>query len=156
MNGEEIVSRWDEKGRTEDSGTVALEAGRRYDIMMEFYQKQGGAMAQLYWEAPGGQREIIPAHRLFPSAAAADSGGLTGEYAAGPVYGDLRGATNYVKRIDPAIDFDWNQEGPDVLRPPNYEELKARLPSDARPGAEVVAVRPYPPPHAPVQRTSVV
>lgn len=134
IGDKKLIDRWQEKGRSEDSGTVALEAGKRYDITMEFYQNQGGALARLFWEGPNQVREIVPSDSLFPSVDAKTPGGLTATYAGGAVYGDLRGATRTVTQIDSTIDFDWNRGGPAVLQTPNAGAFRARLPQDFKDG----------------------
>ena len=46
VNGQLIVNNWTDHAPTENSGTIALTAGQRYDIRMEFYENGGGATAQ--------------------------------------------------------------------------------------------------------------
>ncbi len=140
VGGQQVIDRWQEKGRSEDSGTVTLEAGKRYDITLEFYQNQGGAMARLFWESPSQTGEIVPSDRLFPSRATPQPGGLTAFYAAGTVYGDLRGAAHTATQIDPAVDFDWNKDGPATLRTPEAAAFQARLPQDYKPGDNILFV----------------
>jgi predicted esterase len=47
---------------------VRMEAGKRYNVRLEYYQNEGGAMAELRWEAPGViGKSIVPTSQLFPS-----------------------------------------------------------------------------------------
>ena len=46
------------------------EAGKRYDIKMEYYQGASGAAARLLWSCSKIDREVIPASQLFPGKAA--------------------------------------------------------------------------------------
>jgi hypothetical protein len=41
-------------------------AGTKYNITMEFYERGGGAVAQLRWAYPGQGQIVIPQAQLFP------------------------------------------------------------------------------------------
>ncbi|HET9227134.1 MAG TPA: PQQ-dependent sugar dehydrogenase [Thermoanaerobaculia bacterium] len=47
-------------------GKVRLEAGRQYDLRLEFFENKGTAMVQLLWSAPGLPRQVIPESQLQP------------------------------------------------------------------------------------------
>lgn len=49
VNGQLVIDKWQDQGPTEWSGQIALTAGQRYDIRMEFYENEGGATAKLLW-----------------------------------------------------------------------------------------------------------
>jgi len=66
VNGVQLVNNWTDHPPTENSGTIALTAGVRYPIQMDFYENGGGASSALSWSSPSQPREIIPANRLFP------------------------------------------------------------------------------------------
>lgn len=70
VNGQSLINNWSDHSRKEDFGTVNLTAGQKYDIKMEYYERSGGAVAQLLWSSPSQQREVIPFSQLFPSASA--------------------------------------------------------------------------------------
>ncbi|HEV2802811.1 MAG TPA: S8 family serine peptidase [Pyrinomonadaceae bacterium] len=69
VNGTQVINNWTDHPATENSGTITLNAGQRYDIRMEFYERAGGAVARLSWSSPTQTRQIIPASQLYPSAA---------------------------------------------------------------------------------------
>ena len=69
VNGTPLINNWTDHAPTEDAGTITLTAGQRYDIRMEFYERSGGAVARLSWSSPSQVKQIIPASRLYPSAA---------------------------------------------------------------------------------------
>jgi hypothetical protein len=52
----------------ESTGTIRLEAGRRYDIEVTVAEDAGGAGARLWWQSASQPREIVPAAQLFPTA----------------------------------------------------------------------------------------
>ena len=56
VNGALVVNNWTDHAPTENSGTIALTAGQRYDIRMEYYENGGGAVARLLWSAPASPR----------------------------------------------------------------------------------------------------
>jgi hypothetical protein len=43
---------------------IALSAGVRYDIRMEYYQRAGSALVQLLWSSPSLAKQVIPPERL--------------------------------------------------------------------------------------------
>nr|WP_277881241.1 PA14 domain-containing protein [Leptolyngbya sp. FACHB-321] len=65
VNGQLLIDNWADHDLTEDSGTIALAAGQNYDIKLEYYERAGGATAQLLWSSPTQAKEIIPASQLF-------------------------------------------------------------------------------------------
>jgi hypothetical protein len=137
IGDKKLIDRWEEKGLSKDSGTVTLEAGRRYDITMEYYQNQSGAQARLFWESPDQPREIVPSSQLFPTPEAKQPGGITGHYFAGSVYGDLRGTSHNVHQVDPSINFDWAKTGPTPLESPDAAAFRTRLPKNYRRGDQL-------------------
>lgn len=71
VNGTPVINQWVNQGPTETAGTpIILTAGNRYDVTLEFYEAGGGAEVALRWQANGQAKALIPAYRLFPTAAA--------------------------------------------------------------------------------------
>ena len=69
VNGVLLVDKWIDQAATEWSGTIALTAGTKYDIKMEYYENGGGASAQLSWSSSSQAKQIIPQSQLYPAAA---------------------------------------------------------------------------------------
>ena len=65
VNDRLVVDNWTDHAPTENTGTIALLAGVKYDIRLEFYENGGGATARLFWSSPSQAREIVPQSRLF-------------------------------------------------------------------------------------------
>ncbi len=42
-------------------------AGRKYDLVLEYVEQSGNAVAKLEWSSPSQTRQVIPSSRLFPS-----------------------------------------------------------------------------------------
>jgi glucose/arabinose dehydrogenase len=69
VNGTRIVNNWTNHGTTENSGTIVLTGGQRYDIRMEFYEDTGNATARLLWSSPSTPKAVVPNARLFAQTA---------------------------------------------------------------------------------------
>ena len=120
VNGKAIVTNWTDHGPTEDKGVIKLVAGERYDLVMEFYENGGGAMAKLSWSSRSTPKAIVPKERLFPKEIAppdeldpakipADARGLIGKY-----FRNTQLTGKGVLRLDKTVDFNWGQGPPGV------------------------------------------
>ena len=69
-SGAPLIGQWIDQAATYWQGSIALNAGQKYNLAMNYYQKGGGAVARLFWTRPGQQLEIIPQSQLFPDMAA--------------------------------------------------------------------------------------
>jgi len=65
VNGTQIINNWTNHGTTTDAGSISLTAGQRYDIILEYYESGGGAVAQLSWNSPSQPNQIIPQSQLY-------------------------------------------------------------------------------------------
>jgi hypothetical protein len=66
VNGVQVINNWTDHGSTtNNSAAVALTAGVKYTITLEYYEKGGSAVAQLKWSYPGQATQVIPQSRLF-------------------------------------------------------------------------------------------
>lgn len=65
VNGQQIINYWNANGWNLQSGSIALEAGKYYDIKVEYFENTGNALAQIMWECNGLPLEIIPTANLF-------------------------------------------------------------------------------------------
>jgi len=66
VNGQLVINSWINQAATESSGTIALTANQKYDIMMEYFENTGAAVAQLSWSSLGQAKQIIPQTQLYP------------------------------------------------------------------------------------------
>jgi len=99
--------------RGEVSGTVALEAGVKVEMRVEYYSPRAirdgrRRKIALCWSSPSVPKEIVPAERLF--AVDGRQGGLTAAYY------DTKFVGPCVLETDPQIDFDWGTELPPALK----------------------------------------
>jgi hypothetical protein len=69
VNDQLIHNDWRYKSASDvASATIALQAGVRYNIKLEYYQNTGSAEARLYWYSPSQPKQIIPTARLYPTS----------------------------------------------------------------------------------------
>lgn len=65
VNGQVLVYQYHDQGLTSYTGSISLEAGQKYDIMMEFYDATAHATAYLEWSSPSTPWEFIPTSQLY-------------------------------------------------------------------------------------------
>ena len=121
FDGKLLIDNWTDHGPTEDkTPELQLEGGKRYDIIMEFYESGGGAVAKLLWAGTSIMKQPVPSLRLAPKELAppgeldvaklpADARGLIGQYFKGR---DFEGKA--ALRLDPEINFDWGEGSPNL------------------------------------------
>lgn len=100
VNGQALINNWTDHAPTENSATIALVAGQKYDIKMEYYENGGGAVAQLLWSSPSTTKQAIPTSQLYVVTGTAPSAptGLTataGNAQASLTWTASSGATSY-------------------------------------------------------------
>jgi len=92
-----IIDQWVDQAPTEVSGNIALSAGVKYDIEMEYYENGGGAVAELRWSSVSQPKQIIPQSQLYPTV----GGGLPSPWQLTDV-GDV-GAVGTANHSDPTF-----------------------------------------------------
>jgi len=69
VNGQQVINDWNDQAANlwNDSAPIALTAGQKYSIKMEYYNNANPATARLYWYIPSRQAAmIIPQELIFP------------------------------------------------------------------------------------------
>jgi hypothetical protein len=117
LDGRVVLYRWGAHDFTKSSATVTLDAGHRYDLRLEMYDKTGKAGVRMAWEHACRPVEIVPASQLTPAppapeicpppAMAGTGSGLLGEY-----FSDLELRTSVARRMDARVDFLWGSAVP--------------------------------------------
>ncbi len=69
VNEQLVIDNWTKHGAADSIGSIALQAGVRYDIQMDYFNAGGSAVAHLNWYSPSQSKQIIPSARLFPTNA---------------------------------------------------------------------------------------
>jgi hypothetical protein len=105
IDGTLLIEDWTDHGEKEDVGRIALEAGRRYPLRMEYFYNGGQGVSRLWWTPPGGKRGPVPANAFrLPSGS---GWGARGEYFTGT---DLQ--QPWFERDDGTIDFAYGVKPP--------------------------------------------
>jgi len=68
VDGRLVIDDWEEHEVEEHSGEITLEAGRAYDLRLEYFDIRRHAVVQLRWRPEGGTKQIVPASALRPPA----------------------------------------------------------------------------------------
>ncbi|MBI4272936.1 hypothetical protein HY621_03735 [Candidatus Uhrbacteria bacterium] len=68
VHNTKLIDDWTVHGPTELTGTINLEAGKKYPIKLEYYDWQYGASVQLLWSSANQQKEVIPQKQLYDPA----------------------------------------------------------------------------------------
>ncbi|MFK8185844.1 MAG: PA14 domain-containing protein [Phormidesmis sp.] len=127
VNGELLVDGFIDQAPTVYSGKITLEAGQKYDIRMDYYENQFGALAELSWSSASQRREVIPQSQLYSDSGNGNndgggdnSGGGTGQ--PGPngtgdglfvqYYNNINFTDPVVSGVDATVNFDWGQGSP--------------------------------------------
>ena len=109
-------------GQREASAKIVLNAGTRYDILVEYSHTNSvrpivPAFAELSWSSPSVSKTIIPSERLFTPDG--KKGGLAGVYYCNPrlfgQYVNLRNSNPALLQTDPGIRFDWGDNMPAII-----------------------------------------
>lgn len=67
VDGQQLINDWvNHASAVEQSGTISLTAGVKYDIVLEYYENTGSASVKLEWSSPSQTRQVIPASQLYP------------------------------------------------------------------------------------------
>ncbi|MDR0541429.1 MAG: T9SS type A sorting domain-containing protein [Dysgonamonadaceae bacterium] len=67
INNELIIDKWTGNSGITYTGTIALTAGEKYDLKLEYFDGRGVANCKLEWASGFQSREIIPQRQLFKS-----------------------------------------------------------------------------------------
>lgn len=67
VNGQLIIDNFEDHTLTEDSASITLEAGQKYDIKIEYVENTGEAAIKLLWSSTSQPKEVIPQNVLYPN-----------------------------------------------------------------------------------------
>lgn len=109
VNGQKVIDNSVPHVQSEDSGTIALVAGQKVAIKMEYWKGTGVGSAKLFWSSPGQPKEIVPNQRLW--LADGSGKGFKAEYFAGRNF-----ARHKLTRTDAVVDFYWGTSYPAQAR----------------------------------------
>ena len=85
VDGKRLIDAWRDQAASEQRGSIALTAGRRHKLKLEYYEGSSEAVAKLRWSSRSQRKEIVPQSQLIPAASvqgppgAGAEGALTAE-----------------------------------------------------------------------------
>jgi len=68
VNDQLLIDKFVDQSATEYSGAIALVAGQKYDIKLEYYENSYDAVSRLSWSSSSQTKEIIPQSQLYSPA----------------------------------------------------------------------------------------
>lgn len=69
IEGDLLIKNWTDHAPTENTAAIALQKGKKYNIVIKYYQNLGGTAAKLQWSSPSVPKEVVPRERLYPPTA---------------------------------------------------------------------------------------
>ena len=75
VDGQLVINNWAEHSWTEDSVSMALQAGRRYAVKLEFFELTGAAAAGFSWSSQSQPKQVVPKSQLYPAPTPPPSAG---------------------------------------------------------------------------------
>jgi hypothetical protein len=70
VDGQLVIDRWQlHPEQDHPSGRISLQAGRKYDLKLEYYENTSKAVARLGWYSRNTPGSVIPKSQLFPPPA---------------------------------------------------------------------------------------
>jgi hypothetical protein len=85
VNDQLLFDKWGQQAGVEWFGIIDLVAGRKYSVVMEYYENTGDARAILYWNSPAGQSPYQPKQIIPQGAYSLPLGARSPEPATGAV-----------------------------------------------------------------------
>ena len=68
VNGVKLIDNWYGHSVMEDSASIRLVAGQKYQIKLEYFQGVGSSTAQLMWSSASQAKQVIPTGQLFTNS----------------------------------------------------------------------------------------
>jgi hypothetical protein len=79
VNGVKLIDNFTDHPPVENKGSVFLNGGQRYTIVLEYYEAMGTALINLSWSSASQRKQIIPTSRLFPDIMTSAASSLAAE-----------------------------------------------------------------------------
>ncbi|MGE3820555.1 MAG: PA14 domain-containing protein, partial [Isosphaeraceae bacterium] len=103
VDGRLIIDNWTAHPPTEDFGLISLAAGRKYDLVLEYFESGGWSTCVLSWSSPALAKQVIPSAALSPRTGS----GLQATY-----FTDTNLKAPLLSRVDAAVNFTWGMGAP--------------------------------------------
>jgi hypothetical protein len=105
VNDQLLIDKWVDQSEVEHTGKLAVTAGQKLRVKLEYFYNGGQGAAKLWWSASGLAKAPVPASAL--SLPDGSGGGLKGEYFSG---NNFQAAWN--TRTDSQVNFAWGTASP--------------------------------------------
>ena len=69
VNDRLLIDDWTHHATAERSGSIALEAGKKYNLRLEYFEGNGNAVARLLWGSPSTEKQVVPRSQLYAASA---------------------------------------------------------------------------------------
>lgn len=66
IDGRVLIDTWKRPDIADQQGGIALEAGRLYDLRLDYFENNKEGEITLWWQAAGQAKEIVPTSQLYP------------------------------------------------------------------------------------------
>ena len=73
VDGRKLIDNWVEQPATEVSGSIKLEAGKKYAIRVEYWESTKDALVSLRWSSESTLKQIIPKLQLYSGTGGTDT-----------------------------------------------------------------------------------
>lgn len=104
-----LIDNWTNHSPTYNTATFTMEAGRQYDITLEYYNNTGPGTIQLAWQRPGHSSfEVVPTSQLYLPLSSS-GGGMPVTF-----YDNMDFTGNTVTRHDPQINLNTGYNEPPI------------------------------------------
>lgn len=104
INGKSVIDSWiNQDGSIPRTGTIDLEAGKQYDLQLDYFDNTGGAKVELYWQSVSQAYQAVPSSQLLLG-----DEGLRADY-----FDDWSlTAADWQFTRNEAVNFDWGYGSP--------------------------------------------
>ena len=75
-----LIDNWGPHAQTNDSATIDLVKGHRYDVRIEYWERTQNAVMTLEWSSPSTPRATVPRLQLYPAAVRAERADTPGGF----------------------------------------------------------------------------
>ncbi|MEV6031078.1 PA14 domain-containing protein [Nonomuraea sp. NPDC052116] len=147
VDGKPIIDHWVDDWDREQTGTpIALEAGKKYDVKVEYFEHFGGANLRLRWQSPSQPKQIVPAEAFTlpegfappgPSDARVNAAGDVAALTFAKPLGAL--PADAVSKLDITVAGTKWPTSSVILKNPQTVELKLKYPIPSKAGSSIRA-----------------
>jgi hypothetical protein len=105
VDGQLLIDQWKVQKITKHTGNIALVAGQKYEIKLEYFDATGAAVLDLSWSSTSTLRQVVPQARLSTTPPSAPL--ITNSAGLPAVYNGISGLN--VSGFDPFVNFRTHQ-----------------------------------------------